>query len=148
MNRVFPSAIDNSFRGQWPALVLFGLFLALKLLMSVNSILNAETVITGADGIPLESYGAGAAAVVSLFRLLALGQFMFVVLGVIALVRYRAMIPLLFLIFLAEHLGRRALLALYPIDRPDGTPVGFYINLGLAGVLVIGFLLSIWGKKT
>lgn len=111
----------------------------------VNSIINTRTIVTGADGIPLDAYGPGGAqAVLSLFALLALGQLTLAVVGVIALVRYRAMIPLVFLIFLAEHLARRGLLALNPIDRTDGAPIGLYINLALAAVLLAGLVLSTW----
>lgn len=148
MNPLFPRTIDNIYRGQWPGLALFVLFITVKLMMSVNSIVNTRGVATGADGIPLDGYGAGGAeAVLSLFALLALDQLTLAFLGVIALVRYRAMIPLTFLIFLVEHLGRRALLALNPIDRPDGAPIALYINLALAAVLLIGLLLSLWTRR-
>ncbi|MGQ0534395.1 MAG: hypothetical protein ACT4OF_17140 [Caulobacteraceae bacterium] len=144
LNRIFPRAIDNGYRGHWPALWLFGLFIGVKLIMSVNSIVNTRQIATGADGIPLETYGAdGAEAVLSLFALLAWGQLMLVLLGLIALARYRAMVPLMFLLLLTEHLGRRALLALHPIAGAEGPPIGLYINLALAAVLLIGFVLSI-----
>jgi uncharacterized membrane protein len=148
MTPLFPRSIDNTYRGQWPGLALFVLFIAVKLVMGVNSIVNTRAVVTGADGIPLDSYGAGGAdAVLSLFALLALGQLTLALLGIIALVRYRAMIPLMFLVFLAEHLARRALLALNPIDRPEGAQIGLYINLALAAVLLIGLLLSRWTRR-
>jgi hypothetical protein len=147
--RIFPRTIDNVYRGQWPGLGLFALFVAVKMIMGVNSMINTRAIATGADGIPLDSYGAGGAdAVLSLFSLLALSQLMLALVGLIALVRYRAMIPLLFLVFLTEHLARRALVALNPIDRPEGAPIGLYINLALAAVLLIGFVLSIWTRRS
>jgi hypothetical protein len=146
--RVFPRVIDNVYRGQWLGLALFVVFVALTLVKSVNSILNTRAVVTGADGIPLDSYGAaGAETVLSLFSLLSVGPLVLALLAVIALVRYRAMIPLLFLAFFTEHAIRRALAALNPIDRPEGAPVGFYINLALAAILALGFVLSVWTRR-
>lgn len=148
LSRLVPPVIDNTYRGQWLGLVLFVLFLALKLIMSVNSILNTEAVAVGADGIPLESYGAEAAAeVVSLFRLLAWSQFMLVVWGLIALVRYRALVPLTILVLLTEHLGRRVLIAVNATEPPDGVTIGFYINLALSIVLLLGLALSLWTRR-
>lgn len=57
------------------------------------------------------------------------------------------MIPLLFLAFLTEHALRRALVMLNPIERAAGTPVGVYVNLALAAVLVTGLLLSVWTRR-
>lgn len=148
MRLLFPRAIDNVYRGQWPSFVLFVLFLALTLIKSLNSMLNTRSVATGADGIPIDTYGPGGAeAVLTLFALTSVGPLMLVLLGLIALARYRAMIPLLFLAFLTEHALRRALVMLNPIERPAGTPIGFYINLALAAVLVTGLLLSVWTRR-
>ena len=144
LERIFPRQIDNRFSGYRAGLWLFALFVAVKLVMTVNSILNPRAVASGPDAIPLDSYSAGGAeTVIRLFSLLALGQLALVVLGVVALVRYRAMIPLLYLLLLAEHLGRRAIGVLHPIDRTGGSPVGLYINLALLAVLVVGLGLSL-----
>lgn len=145
---IFPRTLDNVYRGQWPGLWLFVLFLALKLLMSVNSILNTRTVAEGADGIPLDTYGGdGAAMVLLLFSLLSWSQLVMALFAVLVLLRYRAMVPLMFVIFLVEHLGRRVVLAMHETERGDGASIGFYINFGLSVLLVIGFLLSIWPRR-
>ena len=144
---IFPKQIDNRFRGHRLGLWLFGLFVAVKLSMGVNSILNTRSVATGADGIPLDSLAAGGAeTVIRLFSMLALGQLALVVLGIVALVRYRAMIPLLYLLFLAEHLGRRLIAAMHPVEREGGSQIGLYINLTLLAVLLVGFALSLLTK--
>ena len=75
MNRLFPTQVDNRFEGHRAALWLLGLFVALKLAMSVNSLLNTAAVASGADGLPLDSFGSAAAqTVLMLFALLSLGQ--------------------------------------------------------------------------
>ena len=64
-------------------------------------------------------------------------------LGVLALVRYRAMIPLLYILFLAEMLARRLMILAQPLAREGPPPIGFYINLGLLAALALGLLLSL-----
>jgi hypothetical protein len=146
--RIFPGQIDNAYGGSRAAVVLLALFVAIKLIMSFNSLTNARAVLTGADAMPLEAFGAeGAQAVVSLFMLLAWSQLMLALLAIVVLVRYRAMIPLMLLVLLIEHGGRRALIALNPVERSEATPVGLYINIGLAVVLLLGLVLSLIQRR-
>ena len=96
-----------------------------------------------ADGIPLDSFGAdGAQAVLALFAIWGLSQLVLSVLGVLALIRYRAMIPFMFFLYLVEHLARRWILLVKPIVR-TGTPTGMYINLALLAGMVVGMALSL-----
>ena len=144
LDRIFPRQIDNTYCGHRAGLWLLGLFVALKLIMSANSILNTRAIATGPDGIPLDSYGAGGAeTVIRLFSFVALGQLVLAVLGVIALVRYRAMVPLVYLLLLADHLGRRAIGTIHPVEHPEAAPAGLYINLALLAVLLVGLALSL-----
>ena len=144
LERIFPRQIDNSYRGHRLGLWLLGLFVASKLIMSTNSILNTRVVAMGADGIPLDSYGAGGAeTVIRLFSLLAVGQFVLALLGLLALVRYRAMVPLVFLLLLADHLGRRVVGMIHPVESAGGPPAGLYITLALLAVLIAGLGLSL-----
>ncbi len=106
----------------------------LKLVMSINSIVNTRSVASGGDGFPLDSYGAGADAVLLLFALVAVGQLVMAFLTAIVLVRYRAMVPLMYLLLLADQIGRRVVVTLNPIERTSDSSIGFYINLALLGV--------------
>jgi hypothetical protein len=147
LNRILPSQFDNVFRGHRLALGLFGLFVALRLVMGANSALNARTVASGADGIPIDDLGSAGDIVVGLFSLQGYSSFVLALLALLVLIRYRAMVPLMFLVFLVELLGRRGLVLLNPIAPPaSGAPVGFYINLGLLLILVVGFALSLVGR--
>jgi hypothetical protein len=148
LERLFPRQIDNRHPGRRAALWLLGAYLALKLLISVNSILNAEAVATGADGFRLETYGAdGARAVLMLFALTALGQLALTLLGCLALVRYRAMVPMVFLLLLAEHGARRLIIGSYAVERGEGLGAAFYINAALLAVLALGLALSLWPPR-
>lgn len=147
LERLFPRHIDNTFRGHRAALWLLGLLLALKLLMSVNSILNTESVASGADGFRLASYGADAAnAVLMLFALSALSALILTLVGIVVLVGYRAMVPLVFLLLLVEHVARRLIVQAYAVER-SATSVAVPLNMILLAVLVAGVALAMWPAK-
>jgi hypothetical protein len=144
LERLFPRQADNRFGGLRPALWLLGLLIALKLVMSVNSILNTESVAVGADGIPLASYGAaGARQVLLLFALMALGQLLITSIALITLVRYRALVPLIYLLLLGEQLARRVIAQSYAAPAARMTDVAWYVNYGLLALLALGLVLSL-----
>jgi MYXO-CTERM domain-containing protein len=144
LDRILPKQADNRFGGHRAALWLLGLFIALKIVMGVNSIFNTESVAVGADGIPLDSYGPAAARqVLTLFALTALGQLTLALVGLTALVRYRALVPFMFAVLLAEQIARRLIVQSHAVVRADGGSPGLSINLGLMALLALGLLLSL-----
>ena len=144
LTRIFPTQIDNTHHGHRAALWLLGVFVLLKLVMSTNSLLNTRSVATGGDGIPLDAMTPdGVQVTLMLFALLALGQLILGLLAALVLIRYRAMVPLMFLILMVEQVARRGLIMVYAVPRIGGTPVGFYVSTGLLGMIVIGFGLSL-----
>ena len=150
IRRLLPPSIDNTYRGHRLALWLFGLLLFVRTAMGVNSILKGRSILTSADGIPLDTYPPAAAqTLVSLFALLGLSTLVLCLLGILVLVRYRSMVTLMFALLLTEHLGRRLILSLQPIVR-TGRPPGFYINLALLALMLAGLALSLWwrGNRT
>jgi hypothetical protein len=147
LNRLLPQCIDNTYRGYKVALWLFGLLVLLKTVISLRSIFDGYAVATTADGIPLDTYSPAAVrTIVSLWALLGLSSFMLCLLCILALIRYRSMVPLMFAIFLLEYLGRRLILHFLPIVT-TGTPPGFYINLALLVVMIAGLALSLSGRR-
>lgn len=144
---VLPRQIDNGYRGNRLAPWFLGAVVLAKTAMSLNSILNGRAVASSADGIPLDTYPAAAAAtVVSLFGIWGVGQLVLCLLSVLVLVRYRSAIPLVFLVLLIEHLARKTVLHFMPIASSSLAP-GRYVNLALVATMIIGFTLSLWGRR-
>lgn len=144
LRRLFPKQADNSFDGLRPALWLLGLLIAMKLAMSLNSILNTADVAGNADGIPLESFGSEAARqVLQLFALMALGHLFLTLVALTALIRYRALVPLVYLILLGEFLIRRLIVWSYWAPGVEATDTAFYVNSILAALLTLGLVLSL-----
>jgi hypothetical protein len=145
--RIFPKQIDNNYRGHWLAILIFALLVILRAVMGFNSITLTHMVATGADGIPLDSYGPACAAVVVLFfKNIGLFFLLLSLLGAVALVRYRAMVPLMYLVLIIQLAGSRVLLHLYPIVRTSEMPLGFSVTLTMLAVALIGVVLSLVGK--
>ena len=144
--QLLPTRIDNTYRGRRLALWLFAVVVFMRLTMSLNSVLNGHSVVSSADGIPIDAYPPAAAqTVVSLFALPGFATFVICLLGILVLARYRAMVPLMFSLLLLQSLGGRLILRFLPIAR-SGTPVGVYVNLVLLALLVGGLALSLWRR--
>jgi hypothetical protein len=142
-NQLLPQRIDNTYRGYKLALWLFALLVFIKVAISLNCIFNGYSVATSADGIPLDTFtSAGAQTVVSLFALLGNSWLMICLLCILVLARYRSMIPLMFGLLLLEHLSRKLILQFLPMVR-TGTPPGFFVNLVLLAVMLVGLALSL-----
>lgn len=141
---IFPKQLDNHFEGYRPALWLLSFLVGLKLVMSFNSIMFTAKIASTADGFPLASYGGdGARAVLMLFAMVALGQLALAAVGLIALIRYRSMVPLVFLLLSCEQIGRFFIGRAYAIDRSQLVPAGAYVNLALLALMVLGLALSL-----
>ncbi|MBZ5530302.1 MAG: hypothetical protein LAO20_02620 [Acidobacteriia bacterium] len=146
-SQLLPQRVDNAYRGHKLALWLFALLMLMKIAMSLNSIFNGYSVATSADGIPLDTFPSAAAqTVVAMFAIWGLAQFMFCLLCILVLVRYRSMVPFMFALLLLEHLSRKLVLQFIPIVR-TGTPPGFYVNLGLLAMMIVGLALSLWSRN-
>lgn len=144
LERLFPRQVDNRFEGHRSALWLMGLLIALKLVVSLNSIFNAATVAQGADGIPLDSFGAAAAnEVLTLFALTALGQLALALVGLAALIRWRALVPFLYLLSIGEMLARRLIVATQAGPRPEAGAIAWYVTWGVLALLALGLALSL-----
>ena len=143
LNRLFPERADHTYRGSKLALWFFALLVLVKTAISLGSIFNGYTAASSADGIPLDSFSpAGAQTVLSLFALLGVSQLVICLVCILVLVRYRALIPLMFALLLLYQLSRQLILRFLPIPR-TGTPPGSAINLVLLGVMIVGLALSL-----
>lgn len=147
LNRFLPRQVDNTYHGSKLALWLFGAVVLMKAGISLGVIFNGHTAATSADGIPLDTFTpAGAQAFVSIFAAWGLAQLILCILCILVLVRYRALIPFMFVLLLLEHLSRRLIFRVLPIVR-TGNPPGFFVNLTLLALMAAGLALSLWSHE-
>jgi hypothetical protein len=148
LKRLFPDRIDNRFEGHRVGLWLLAIHVALKLVISINSIANTAKVASGADGFRLASYGGdGAQAVLMLFAVDSVAGLTLSLLGAIALLRYRAMVPMVILLLLFEFAGRRLVIMSYPIERGTSMSLAFALNLTMLALLLGALALSLWPRR-
>lgn len=148
LTRLFPRYVDNTYPGYRFALWLLGVILLVKVMISLNCMFNGRTVAVSADGIPLDTFTpACAQMVVADVARWGLAQLMLCLVGIVVLARYRALVPLMFALFLVEHLGRRVILLALP-TAVVGTPPGFFVNLLLIAFLTVGLVVSLRNRGT
>ena len=147
LTRLFPRQIDNAYRGHKLAIWILALVALLKAVQGVQSIFNTRSVMENADGLSLAHFDPnGAALLLSLFALLGLYLLVVPALSALALIRYRAMIPLIYLMLLLLYGASRLVQLLHPVPRADAHPIGFYVNLAILGLTVLGFVLSLLNR--
>jgi len=146
-NRLFPKQFGNEYRGHWLALVILGVMLLLRLAQTAMGLVDPVLVIRGPDGILIDTFNAPAqAAFTYVFRLLCFLNILICLIGVLALVRYRAMVPLIYLVLLVLLAGQKVLGLLYPIPRAPEAPGGMII-LAMLAVSLLGGLLSVFDAR-
>jgi hypothetical protein len=145
LKAILPRNFDNTYGGRRVAIWLLGAVVAFKTAIALVTIFNGRIAAQTGDGIPLQQFGAaGGDAVVTLFAVWGVSQLALILFGVLALFRYRAMVPLIFLVLLAEHAARRCVLLLMPIAK-SGTSPSVYVNFIVFPVLLLaGLGLSLW----
>ncbi len=149
-SRIFPKQFDNNFQGHRLGIWLFVPLVFMKFMMGFNSIFFTRFVATSADGLNLSSYGSqGAQAMLSLYVLLGLSLVVLALIGATALVRYRSMIPFLYLVLLVQQIAGKVLGELYPSARsgPPSTHTASAFVVAALIITVVGFILSLWGRR-
>lgn len=155
-SRLFPKQIDNDYRGGRLAIWLTVPVLLWKLAIGFHlagfaPYVSNRYVLMAADGIPLDSYGAEAASwIVYLAASWGVASFLLCALCVLALLRYRAMLPLCVLLLALEQIGRKAVVTMQPIVRAeaaDAPGFGFYLNWAFTIALVAAFAISLVERR-
>ncbi len=145
LDRIFPQHLDKAYRGYQMALWIFGAIALMKLGLGLAHMFNADGGAQSVSRIPLDTYPAGAVQnVVAVFARMGLEQLLLGVIFVTVLVRYRAMVPLMFLVAVIGQLAVFALVAYKPLALagPSGART---LHLVLAGLSIAGLVLSLMG---
>lgn len=147
IERLFPTTFGNDFPGQKIALWVFYALTALTLWRSQHHIFAADGGAQSIATIPLDSYvQGGAATVISVFALWGLAQLGMGLIMLLAAIRYKSMIPLLWLFIFFEYLGR-LLIGLYKPIETIGTAPGANANLILPWIALAMLILSLIPRK-
>jgi hypothetical protein len=145
IERLFPARFDNVYRGHPLALWLLFPLTFVNTGIGLASIFRPDSGAQSADGIPLNHFGGGGAqAVIGTVALLGLARVLMGLLAGLALARYRAMIPLIYLLTVTDVLAHRAILVMKPIA--SGPSAGGYVVVTLTLLSIVGLALSLIGR--
>jgi hypothetical protein len=146
LNRILPDQFDNRYRGHRFALWLFFPLTFVNVAIALVAIFRKDGGAQSADGIPLDTFVAGGAeTVIGIVAILGLAKLFLGLFSVLALVRYRSMIPLMYVVVVAEQLGRKVSGLMKPIAHV-GTPAGGFVNLTIITLSIVGLVFSLRGK--
>lgn len=144
--RILPATIDNRHTGHPIALYAFFALTALTLWRSQHHIFAPDGGAQSIATIPLDSYPPEASnTIIGIFALWGLSQVLLGALMLLVALRYRALIPLFYLIFVAEYVGRLAI-GLTKSVETTGTAPGAIANLIYIPLGLVLFALSIWKR--
>jgi len=146
LNRILPAHIDNRYRGHPLGLWLFVPIALVKVSQSLTHLLKHDGGAQSISTIPLDTYPASAAQnVIGLFARMGLEQLLLASIFVLVLVRYRALIPLMYLFIVAHFVGGRIVAQFKPLvlAGTSGVSTPFLI---IAILSIVGLILSLIGR--
>ena len=147
MARLFPPQFDNIFPGQKIALWVFYLITVVTLWRSQHHIFAADGGAQSIATIPLDSYSDGAVAtIIAIFAQWGLIQLLLGMLMLLAAVRYKSMVPLMWLILLMEWIGRGWIGQFKPVETIETAP-GQIGNLVIPIIALVMLILSLVPPK-
>ena len=146
LNRILPERMDNRYRGHRLAVWLFVPITAQRLAMSLTHLFKADGGAQSISTMPLDTYSPSAVQnVVGLFARMGLDQLVLGLLFVIVLLRYRAMIPLMYVLVVAHYLASKGVSYMKPLYLA-GTSSASAPALVIALLAFSGLALSLLGR--
>jgi len=148
LSKLFPHQITNEFSGLRIALWGFYLLTAITLWRSQHHIFSSDGGAQSIATIPLEKYSdAAASTIIGMFAFWGLSQLIVGLIYLIAAIRYRSMIPMLYLLSVLEYLRRATYIPAYKSIETAGTAPGAVGNLPLIIFSFTMLVLSLWSRK-
>lgn len=146
--RILPKSIDNEYKGKPISKYVF---LVLTVITIVRSLIHIFATDGGAQSIatiPLDSYTtAGAATVIMMFALWGLSQLLTGIVYFIVYLKYKSLIPAMYVLLLIEYIFRIIIGTMKPIVTAGTAPggIGNYILIPLCAIML--FLSLIKSKR-
>lgn len=147
INRILPPIVNDNYQGHKVALWFFYLIAAVTIVRSLIHMLKDDGGAQSIATIPLDTYtDAGAATVILIFSYWGLSQLMFGIIQIIVALKYKSLIPLMYLMLILEWGGRFLISLWKPIETTGQAPAGIG-NMILPFVCLLMFFLSIKEKS-
>ena len=147
LNRIFPDSTNDQYRGHVLAIWLFIPIVFMKIAISLLHIFSVDGGAQSVSTIPLDRYPVDAAQnIIALFSRMGLDQLLLGLIFLVVLIRYRAMLPLIYAVVLLGYLFGKGVAMLKPTitagESGASTPAMILLMISVAG-----FFLSLVGRS-
>jgi hypothetical protein len=135
--RVFPKQLDNSFRGNRIAVIVFALITVFTLARSCIHIFAPDGGASSIAGI--NTSVEGGSNVISMFAFWGLAQLLMGLIYLVVFFRYKSLIPFMYILIIIEYSGRVLIGMVKPLivsHTPPGA-IGDYILIPLAIMMLM-----------
>ncbi len=144
---LFPKTIDNQYRGNKLGYWLFCLLTVVLMTRSLIHVFKHDGGAQSIATIPLDTWPIEASnTIIAMFTLWGLVQVVIAAIQIIAIVKYKAMIPLLFLIMVLTQLGRMTI-GEFKTVYTDGTAPAAALSWYFLAAYSAGLVLSLIESK-
>lgn len=147
MNKILPDKITNDFKANK---ILIYVFCLITLITIARSLIHIFAIDGGAQsiaGFPLETYSPEASkAVVLIFSVWGLSQLIMGIFYLIVLLKYKSLIPLMYLFLFLEYTGR-LLLGIYKSAESTHVVPGSIANYLMIPLSLVLFILCLRHKS-
>ena len=145
MEKFLPTTVDNTYSGNMLA---FYVFIMLTVMTTFRSLAHILLPDGGAESIATVDVDVeGGDAIVAMFAYWGLSQLILAVLYILSIVRYKSLIPLMYLTMVVEYTLRFVIGLAKPMEH-SGTAPGEVANVVLPLLTLIMLLLSLQEKPT
>jgi hypothetical protein len=144
LQTMLPNKADNTIRG---SKIPFYVFILIAVIGLVRSCIHIFSPDGGAGSIAgMDLTGSGANEVIFAFALWGSAQFIYALLQWVVILRYRSLVPLMWIVQFLETIGRMLVGSIKPVTFAQAPPGAYqnYVYLVLAVLMVI---LSLWSGR-
>ena len=146
--KIFPKTVDNQYRGMPVAKWLLIFYVVKSFVAGSIHMFAADGGAQSIASITLDQFSQGGAdTVVTIFGLWGMEQVVIGLIGVVMLWRYKALIPMMALVYAIEYIGRFAAPLYTPGPVTAHTPPGAMMDNILVPLTIVMFLLSLRESK-
>lgn len=138
---ILPKAIDNSIQGSKISFYVFAIYAILSTVRSCIHIFSSDGGAGSIAGLDLTVPGAD--GIIFSFALWGSSQLLFAIIQLIVILRYRALIPLMYLMLVIEILLRQLVGIMKPVTFAH-TPPGAIGNQLILPLSIIMLIFTIW----
>lgn len=147
LNKILPTSITNTFSGKKIALYIFIIITLITIVRSIIHIVAADGGAQSIAGFPIDTYSADASKlVVLIFSMWGLSQLLMALVYVAVLIKYKSLIPLMYVLIITEYVARLLIGLAKPAVSTHTVPGGV-ADYVIIPVAIIMLILSVWNDK-